>query len=139
MPTLELEAKTLNDLQAVSEQLLAFAGSKRIFCFDAEMGSGKTTLITALCKTLGVTTGISSPTYAIVNEYLAGSTRVFHFDLYRLRSLEELLDIGFEDYIHSGAYCFIEWPQLSADLFHGNQVNITISVKENIRYFRATI
>jgi len=92
------------------------------------MGSGKTTLIKALCKELGCRDEASSPTYAIVNEY-HGEQLIYHFDLYRLKDEEELMDIGFSDYIESGAYCLIEWPELALP-FLDSYISVDISVNE---------
>lgn len=107
---------TLEDIDKVAARVLAFAKTK-IIVLDAPMGSGKTTLITAMCKQLGVTDPISSPTFSIVNEYQGITSTVLHFDLYRLKDRSELLDIGFEDYLYRrNAYIFIEWPEISLDL-----------------------
>ena len=90
-------------------------------------GSGKTTLIKELCKILGSQDHFSSPTYSIVNEYVYPGGKLFHFDLYRLKNLNELLDIGFEDYLYSGQYCFIEWPELAKDLINSDYVKIHLN------------
>lgn len=104
---------TLEDIDHVAAQVLAFAKTKTII-LDAPMGSGKTTLISAMCKQLGVTEAISSPTFSIVNEYKGKGCEVLHFDLYRLNDPLELLNIGFEDYLYrQTAYIFIEWPEIS--------------------------
>src|SRR5688500_11060053 len=95
----------LNDLKQVAKTLLEKSGSK-IFLFEGEMGSGKTTLIKEMCKQLGSHDHFSSPTYSIVNEYAFPGGRIFHFDLYRVSRVEELLDLGIEEYLDSGQYCF---------------------------------
>ena len=108
--------------------------SSRIFAFYGKMGAGKTTFITAVCRELGVTEPVTSPTFAIVNEYhvdsstgqLVNLSTVYHFDFYRIRRLEEAYDIGFEDYLDSGALCFIEWPELIEDLLPADTVRVTI-------------
>ena len=102
------------------------------------MGSGKTTLIKEICKALGSTDHMSSPTFSIVNEYKYTGGKIFHFDLYRLKNLEELLDIGFEDYVYSQNYCLIEWPQLAERYLQNQFIKINISTSENIRYLRAS-
>lgn len=125
-------------LAEAAEKLLAFAGERRIFTFHAPMGAGKTTFIKALCTALGVREGMSSPTYAIVNEYrTAKGEKVFHFDLYRLKSVEECLDIGFEEYLSSNCYCFIEWPEIAEMLIPSNFIAVSIEVSKNIRYLSA--
>lgn len=139
MNTFEQTASSEVELDAIAAGMLQFAGNVRVFCFEAEMGAGKTTFIKALCRVLRCQSPVSSPTYSIVNEYNAATAKLCHFDLYRLSSVEELFDIGFEEYLDSGAYCFIEWPKLANDLIHTPSIQVQISVKENIRYFRATI
>jgi len=96
--------------EAASQLLLSFQPLK-IFLFNGNLGAGKTTLITAICRRLGSLNLISSPTFSIINEYKFNSASIFHFDLYRLKNLEEAMDIGLEEYIYSGNYCFIEWPE----------------------------
>ena len=139
MNTFEQTAGSENDLEAIAAALLLFAGDTKVFCFEAEMGAGKTTFIKALCRVLGCQSPVSSPTYSIVNEYKTADGKLYHFDLYRLKNADELLDIGFEDYLYSDSYCFIEWPALAADFIHGPMLKVQILVKENIRYFRASI
>lgn len=124
---------------AAAAELLAFAGQERVFLFEAPMGAGKTTFIKVLCARLGVQDTMSSPTYAVVNEYATGDhQRVYHFDLYRLKSTAELLDIGFEEYLESGNYLFIEWPELAMPLI-GSYVKVNIELNENIRYLCAQL
>ena len=91
------------------------------------MGSGKTTFIKQLCKELGVKDNMSSPTYPIVNEYLTKTgNKVYHFDLYRIKNIEECMDLGMEDYLYSGNYCFVEWPEIANRLYPENHCTITI-------------
>lgn len=124
---------------AAAAELLAFAGEEHVFLFEAPMGAGKTTFIKVLCARLGVQDTMSSPTYAVVNEYATGDhQRVYHFDLYRLKSTAELLDIGFEEYLESGSYLFIEWPELAMPLI-GSYVKVNIELNENIRYLCAQL
>ena len=106
-------------------------GSHRVFAFYGEMGVGKTTFIRAICEALGVRETVTSPTFAIVNEYLiedlsSSLKKVFHFDFYRIRRLSEAYDMGFEDYLYSGHVCFIEWPELVEELLPEDTVNVTI-------------
>jgi tRNA threonylcarbamoyladenosine biosynthesis protein TsaE len=100
------------------------------------MGAGKTTIIKELCIAIGSNDNFSSPTYSIVNEYIYPGGKIYHFDLYRLNSLDELFDIGIEEYLYSGHYCIFEWPQLVEDLINVNYKKIEIEVNENIRYIR---
>lgn len=123
-----LTAKSLSDLPNIAQQLLTFAGNNRIFLFHGEMGAGKTTFIKALCMELGVTDQATSPTFSIVNEYIAGDKKVYHFDFYRLKNQTEALDMGCEEYFYSGSYCFIEWPSQIPDLLPLHYINIDIKV-----------
>jgi len=117
---------TLDTLTDAATQLLAEVGEQRILCFKGNLGIGKTTFIKALLQNLGAEDKGSSPSYAIINEYKTPFSPVYHFDLYRLRSQGELLDIGFYDYIDSGAWCFIEWPELAEPLLE-NYVIVSIT------------
>ena len=109
-----------------------------MFCFHAPMGAGKTTFIKALCLQIESDSDFSSPTYSLVNVYNSKHGKLFHFDLYRLNSLEEGLDIGIEEYIDSGNYCFIEWPDLIEKALLSTYISVEISISDNIRYFRAS-
>lgn len=92
------------------------------------MGAGKTTLIKSLCETLGVTGAVTSPTFAIVNEYAAANSKIYHFDFYRLKTQTEALDMGAEEYFYSGDHCFIEWPEKIPDMLPQHYISITIRV-----------
>jgi tRNA threonylcarbamoyladenosine biosynthesis protein TsaE len=138
MQVFEQKAHGLEDLPAIAEGLLNFAGPEKIICFKATMGAGKTTFIKALCLQLQSTSDFSSPTYSIVNEYSCSQGKIYHFDLYRLNSLEEAMDIGMEEYLDSGNYCFIEWPDLVIEALLTSFILVEISLSDNIRYFRAT-
>ena len=115
-------------LEEAANQLLKFAGHQKIFLFFGEMGSGKTTLIKALCKALEAKNLVSSPTYSIVNEYKLANGLIYHFDFYRLKSQIEAYDIGFEEYLDSKNYCFIEWPEKIKDLWPTEFVEVKIEV-----------
>ncbi len=106
------KVEKLEDWNNVAVEILKHFPERKIFVLNGEMGVGKTTLVKSFCKALGVTEEAVSPTFSLVNEY-AGSQKIFHFDLYRLKNAEELLDIGFEEYLADGAFCFIEWPELA--------------------------
>lgn len=104
----------------------------KLHCFEAEMGVGKTTLISAICTEMGVIDELSSPTYSIINEYhLKNNSKLFHMDLYRLRSIDEALNIGIEDYIFGENICFIEWPGLIKPMLNVNHLEINIVLSEN--------
>lgn len=131
-------AKTINDLPTVADALLKAHPKKTKFLFYAEMGTGKTTFIKALCKQLGYIEAVQSPTYGLVNEYpIPNNNLIFHIDLYRLNSIEEALDIGIENYIdHPTAYCFIEWPNIIEPILPNTFVKINIeSNASNHRIF----
>ncbi len=118
-------------------KLIEFAKNQRVFLFDAPMGLGKTTFIKSICNYLGVIDTMSSPTYSIVNEYYTESKlKIFHFDLYRLKSVEELFELGFDEYLSSGNYLFIEWPKL-AESFLESYLRIIIKIENNNRYLCA--
>lgn len=123
---------SLADLGNVAKDLLVRAQERTVWLFYGEMGAGKTTLIKALGKALGIDDLISSPTFAIVNEYLAGArTKVYHFDFYRIKNEAEARDIGTEDYFYSGNYCLIEWPERIPSLIPDDHVKISIAVEDS--------
>jgi len=126
-----LTAQSPDQLPAIAAEIVSFASNIRIFLFYGDMGAGKTTLIKALCGQLGSTDNIASPTFAIVNEYQATKGNIYHFDFYRLKNQMEALDIGFEEYLYSGNYCFIEWPEKIPDLLPLHYISIKIEVLEN--------
>ena len=118
------------DLDRAAEVFLSEIGENRIIAFYAPMGAGKTTFTTAVCRRLGVRDdAVSSPTFAIVNEYRSATTDelIYHFDFYRIKKLEEVYDMGYEDYFYSGALCFLEWPELIEDILPGDAVKVTIA------------
>ena len=125
---LTIRINTLEEIEAAARQFVEEMGDNTVFAFYGKMGAGKTTFIKEVCTLLGVTDNITSPTFAIVNEYrsdIAGEL-IYHFDFYRIKKLEEVYDLGYEDYFYSGALCFIEWPELIEELLPGNTVKVTI-------------
>lgn len=125
----------ISDLPDVSKQIIELAQNHKIWTFNGEMGAGKTTLIKAVCATLGVIDEVSSPTFSMVNEYkTTNGETVFHFDFYRIKSLSEAYDLGIEDYFDSGNICLIEWPSMiEAILENETTFNIFIELTENKR------
>lgn len=130
---MELKIDSLEHIREAAHTFIAAMGDNTVFAFYGKMGAGKTTFIKAVCEELGVTDVINSPTFAIVNEYRSDTTGelIYHFDFYRIKKLEEVYDMGYEDYFYSGALCFIEWPELIEDLLPGNTVNVYIEETEN--------
>ena len=127
----EFRCKTTEELELIAAELIAGFPDQRLFVLSGSMGAGKTTLIQSLCRALQVVDVVNSPTFSIVNEYLTvGGDSVYHFDLYRLRKEEELLDIGYEDYFFSGRYCFVEWPEMASGLIPEDCIHIRITVDE---------
>lgn len=120
-------AQAPDDLKEVAKTLIAEAGNSRLFAFYGDMGVGKTTFILEILKVLGVVDKGSSPTYSLVNEYRTGEGKpVYHFDFYRIEDVEEVYDIGYEDYFFSGSYCFIEWPERIVELLPDNAVIVNM-------------
>lgn len=122
---------TLDQIQETAEQILN-SNPNKIILFNGEMGVGKTTLIKQLCKTLGVHDATSSPTFSLVNEYeIAGGKKVYHFDFYRIKQETEALDMGVDDYLYSGNWCFIEWSEKIANLLPEEYSTINIDLLED--------
>ena len=144
---MEIEIKDLEHIREAAKQFISQIGDHRVFAFYGSMGAGKTTFIKAICEELGVTDVVTSPTFAIVNEYTCDTSltshpspltshpspltshKIFHFDFYRIKKLEEVYDMGYEDYFYSDSLCFIEWPELIDEVLPDDAVKVTI--KEN--------
>jgi tRNA threonylcarbamoyladenosine biosynthesis protein TsaE len=124
-----LYATSLAQLPAIASEILSLATNSRIFLFYGDMGAGKTTLIKSLCECLGTTEPVTSPTFSIVNEYIGKKNKIYHFDFYRLKNQTEALDMGYEEYFYSDAYCFIEWPEKIPDLLPDHYNRVTIKVQ----------
>jgi len=127
---MKLTITNISTINATAKQILALFPDVRIFALQGDMGAGKTTLIKALCKEIGVADAMSSPTYAIVNHYQDKNT-VYHIDLYRLKDIKEAFSIGIEEYLNSGNYCFIEWPEIIEPLLPKSTVTIKILVNND--------
>ena len=119
----------LSKIHEAAREFVANMGESTVFAFYGKMGAGKTTFIKAVCEELGVEDVITSPTFAIVNEYRSATTDelLYHFDFYRIKKIEEVYDMGYEDYFYSGALCFIEWPELVEELLPEDAVKVEIS------------
>lgn len=119
----------LADLDKVAKILLEKYPSNRLFAFYGEMGAGKTSFIKSICSELKVTDNVSSPTFSIINVYQTQTVdEVFHFDFYRIKSLEEVFDIGYEDYFYSDQYCLMEWPEMIDKLLPDDTIKVEIKV-----------
>src|SRR5574344_422089 len=127
---MEIKINSLDDIEGAAKQFLAQMGESKIFAFYGGMGAGKTTFIKALCQQMGVTDVVNSPSFAIINEYTLPQTggSIYHFDVYRIKKISEVYDIGYEDYFFSGNLNFIEWPELIEDLLPEDTVRLQIDV-----------
>ena len=130
---ISIRIQDIEHIREAAREFINQIGDRRVFAFYGKMGAGKTTFVKAICEELGVEDVITSPTFAIINEYSTNvqrSTlnvqRIFHFDFYRIKKLEEVYDMGYEDYFYSGALCFIEWPELIEDILPEDAVRVSI-------------
>lgn len=131
---MEIRISSLDTIHDAAREFIQHIGEARVFAFYGKMGAGKTTFVKAICEELGSKDVITSPTFAIVNEYTASSVDdkqqapIYHFDFYRIKKLEEVYDMGYEEYFYSGALCLIEWPELIEDILPDDAVKVTIEV-----------
>ena len=135
---MEIKIKSIETIRESAREFIENIGEHKVFAFYGKMGAGKTTFVKAICEELGVEDVITSPTFAIVNEYevrgaeansslfTLHSSLIYHFDFYRIKKLEEVYDMGYEDYFYSGVLCFIEWPELIEDLLPDDAVKVSI-------------
>lgn len=125
---MEIKIDGIENINQAARQFVGNMGKSRVFAFYGKMGAGKTTFIKAVCECLGVEDVITSPTFAIVNEYTSATSgdTIYHFDFYRIKKIEEVYDMGYEEYFYSGNLCFIEWPELTEDLLPENATAVTI-------------
>ena len=125
--SMEIRIKSIEEIAVAAKEFVAAMGERKVFAFYGKMGAGKTTFIKAVCEELGVEDVINSPTFAIVNEYVDGKGEaVYHFDFYRIKNQQEVMDLGYEDYVYSGHVCFMEWPELIENLLPDDAVKVTI-------------
>lgn len=117
----------IKQIDQAAKEFIANIGENKVFAFYGKMGAGKTTFIKAVCEELDVEDVITSPTFAIINEYESKTVgNIYHFDFYRIKKIEEVYDMGYEDYFYSGNLCFIEWPELIENLLPENTVKVSI-------------
>ena len=127
-----ISVKDKRDLHKAAKSFLAYAGERRIFAFYGSMGAGKTTFIKALCETLGTVDIVSSPTFTLVNEYRsANGEALYHIDFYRIKNPVEVFDFGVEEYLSSGSYCFLEWPELVEEILPPGTVRVRITAEKD--------
>ena len=125
---MEIKITSLDNIREAAKQFIAAMEDNTVFAFYGKMGAGKTTFIKAICEELGVTDVINSPTFAIVNEYTdAQGEAVYHFDFYRIKKHAELFDLGFENYLDSGCFCLMEWPELVEELLPQETLRVTLT------------
>ncbi|MFO7978591.1 MAG: tRNA (adenosine(37)-N6)-threonylcarbamoyltransferase complex ATPase subunit type 1 TsaE [Bacteroidales bacterium] len=133
----KLQIQQEKQLKQAARELLSHHSDKRIFAFFGAMGVGKTTFIKAICRELGVRDVVGSPTFSIVNQYAdADAEPVYHFDFYRIRKLDEVYDMGYEEYLYSGAYCLIEWPEKMQSLLPANSTKVFMEEKNGERIIK---
>src|SRR5574344_1873738 len=129
---MEIRIDSLDNIREAAKEFIAQMGSTHVFAFYGKMGAGKTTFIKAICEELGVNDVITSPTFAIVNEYTADNdTPIYYFDFYRIKKLDEVYDMGYEDYFYSGNLCLLEWPELIEELLPEDAIKVTIEETED--------
>lgn len=130
---MEIKINNLEGIDNAAREFVAGMGKSRVFAFYGKMGAGKTTFIKAVCEQLGVEDVITSPTFAIVNEYTSKTSgdTIYHFDFYRIKKLDEVYDMGYEEYFYSGSLCFIEWPELIESLLPEDATKVTIKENED--------
>lgn len=130
---MEIKIESLDCIKESAQQFIDNMGKGNVFAFYGKMGAGKTTFIKAICECLDVEDVITSPTFAIVNEYYSNKLQdsIYHFDFYRIKKLEEVYDMGYEDYFYSHRLCFLEWPELVEELLPKDAVKVTIAEQED--------
>ena len=126
---MEIRIDNIGNIRQAARQFIDHMGTGKVFAFYGKMGAGKTTFIKEVCEELGVEDVITSPTFAIVNEYTSSTTgeSIFHFDFYRIKKIDEVFDMGYEDYFYGGSLCFLEWPELIEELLPEDVTKVTIS------------
>ena len=135
---MEIRITDIDHIREAAREFIEHIGDHRVFAFYGKMGAGKTTFVKAICEELGVDDVITSPTFAIINEYSLTSHLlpltsdcIYHFDFYRIKKLEEVYDMGYEDYFYSGALCFIEWPELIEEILPDDAVRVSIAEQDD--------
>lgn len=131
------ESFTIEGLEQIAKDLLTEVADRKVICFHGDLGAGKTTFIKEICKVLGVSDQVQSPTFSIVNEYATPSgDPVYHFDFYRLKNESEAYDLGYEEYLYSDYFCFVEWPEKISGLPMPERADVYIEVTAGKRLIR---
>ena len=128
---MEIKINSLDNIREAAKQFIAAMEDNTVFAFYGKMGAGKTTFIKAICEQLGVQDAVTSPTFAIVNEYASDMGPIYHFDFYRIKNQGEVMDLGFDEYAYSGNLCLMEWPELIEELLPEHTINVRIEETEN--------
>lgn len=130
---MEITIQSLDKIHEAAREFVKNMGEAHVFAFYGNMGAGKTTFIKAVCEELGVEDVITSPTFAIINDYTSAKDgrHIYHFDFYRIKKIDEVFDMGYEDYFYSGALCFLEWPELIEEILPADAVKVTITQRED--------
>ena len=135
---MEISIQNLDSIREAAREFIQHIGEARVFAFYGKMGAGKTTFVKAICEELGVEDVITSPTFSIINEYSLTShllpltsSSIYHFDFYRIKKLEEVYDMGYEEYFYSGALCLIEWPELIEEILPDDAVRVSITEQDD--------
>lgn len=129
-----LSASSVRELNHVAKSILKDIPDQYVFAIAGKMGAGKTTIIKAFCKELGVEAVVNSPTFALINQYSGyKNSPIYHFDFYRIKKITEVFDIGYEEYFYSGNYCFIEWPEIVSELLPDSYVYVKIEEEDSGR------
>lgn len=130
---MKITISSIDTIRSAAREFIENMGQGHVFAFYGKMGGGKTTFIKAICEELGVDDVITSPTFAIVNEYHSSKTgnAIYHFDFYRIKKLDEVYDMGYEDYFYGDALCFLEWPELVEEILPENTVKVRITEQED--------
>jgi len=134
---LEIYCQTIQELPEVSKKIISYGKEHTVWVLKGDLGAGKTTFIQEVAKQMNVLDNISSPSYALINEYLTpGQATIYHFDLFRIKTISEVLDLGFDEYIESGSLCFIEWPEIAEPLLPEKYLEISIfNPEKELRVF----
>ena len=126
-----IEIDSLSELERVAEEILSLIGERRVVLLRGGMGAGKTTLVSRIASKLGVEDTVTSPTFALVNQYEGREGTIYHFDFYRINRMEEVFDLGYEEYFYSGELCFVEWPEMVEGLLPEDAMEVRITVGDD--------